>query len=136
MIVALRQSEGGFFVRHRDVGADIAALPQRLDESAKLLRRNRLAPVGAGNAVKFEPIIVDQRRTRMFDRPADDASGADGAAHASSTTLLRSTPISGLSTSIVSPGLSQTGGSDLPVFFTGVPVQMTSPALSVMKLVV
>ena len=47
--------------------------------------------------------------------------------------LIHISPISGHSTSIVSPGLSQTGGSTFGVFLTGVPVQTMSPALSVMK---
>ncbi len=39
------------------------------------------------------------------------------------------------SISMVSPGLSQTGGSALGSFLTGVPVEMMSPGLSVMNVV-
>ena len=135
-IVRLRQRERRLLVRHRDVGADITARTEFFDEIGKLVRRHRFAAVFAGDAVEFEPVIVNERRARMFDWPADDAGGACSRDHASSTTELRSTPICGHSTSIVSPGLSQTGGSTFGPFLTGVPVQMTSPALSVMKLVV
>src|SRR5579864_4094093 len=90
----------------------------------------------AGDAVGLQPIIMNERRARMFDRPADDAGGADGRGHASSTTVLRRLPICGHSTSMVSPGFSHTGGSTFGPFFTGVPVQITSPALSVMNEVV
>src|ERR1700740_1299139 len=121
-------------MREDQIRADIAARGKRLQKVAKVSRRNGLAAVLARNAVGLEPIIVNERRTRMFDRPADHASG--GGRHAPSPTGLCSMPISGLWSSIVSPGFSQTGGSDLAVFFTGVPVQITSPALSVMKLVV
>src|SRR5262249_48934339 len=142
-IVRLRPGQCRFLVRKNQIGADIAARGKRLQKTVQLIRRDRLAPIRPRpvhprrilprHPAGLEPVIVKERRRRMFDRPANDASGR---AHASSTTELRSTPISGLSISMVSPGLSQTGGSDLPVFFTGVPVQTTSPALSVMKLVV
>src|SRR5262249_53911624 len=122
-------------MREDQIRADIAARRERPQEVVKLIGRDGLAPVLARNTTGFQPIVMNERRTRMLDRPADDASGGRGSGHASSTTELRSTPISGLSTSIVSPGFNQTGESDLPVFLTGVPVQITSPALSVMKLV-
>ena len=123
-------------MRHGHVGARIAADPKLLDEIGEFFRRHFLTPVFAGNAVVLEPIIVNERRPRVFDRPANDAGRAGGRGHASATTELRSTPMAGHSTSIVSPGLSQIGGSDFGPFLIGVPVQMMSPALSVMKLVV
>src|SRR5487761_24736 len=123
-------------MRHGDVGADIAVCGQRLQEGAKAIGRHRLATVSAGHAVGLQPVIMNERRARLLGRPADDAGRSRARRHASSATVLCSAPISGHSTSMVSPGLSQTGGSTFGVFFTGVPVQMTSPALSVMKLVV
>ena len=53
--------------------------------------------------------------------------------YASSTTLFRSTPISGTSTSTTSPGLSHFGGLWWPPAPVGVPVQIRSPGLSVVK---
>src|SRR5579863_7855448 len=135
-IVRLRGGERRFLMRHGDIGADIAARGERFNKCAELIGRHRLAAVFAGDAVGFQPIIMNKRRARMLDRPADDTGRSRRRGHASSATVLRSTPISGQSTSMVSPGFSHTGGSAFAVVFTGVPVQMTSPALSVMKLVV
>src|SRR6185437_5799554 len=129
------QRERRFLVRHRDIGAHITARRKCAHELGKLVRRHRLAPVFAGDAVALEPIIMDERRARMRNRPANHTRGARPRVHASSATALRSRPMSGHSTSMVSPGLSQTGGSAL-TFLIGVPVQMTSPGLSVMNVVV
>ena len=71
------KASAALLVRHRDIGADIAARGERLHEGSEFFRRHRLAAVFAGDAVAFEPVIMNQRRARMFDRPADDASGAD-----------------------------------------------------------
>src|SRR5580658_2276236 len=131
-----RKRQRLFLVRHRDIGADIIARVERLHKGIEFVRRHRLAAVFAGDAVSLQPIVMNERRARMFDRPSDDASGADGRGHASSTTVLRRMPICGHSTSMVSPGFSHTGGSTFGPFFTGVPVQITSPALSVMNVVV
>src|ERR1700722_19544184 len=135
-LVRQRIGQRLLLVRHRDIGADIIARVQRLHEGFEFVRRHRLAAVFAGDAVSFQPVVMNERRARMFDRPADDASGADGRGHASSTTVLRRMPICGHSTSMVSPGFSHTGGSTFGPCFTGVPVQITSPALSVMNVVV
>src|ERR1700733_11177274 len=134
--VRLRAFERRLLMGHGYIGAGIAARGERLRKGAEFFRPHGLGPVRAGNAVSLQPVIMNEWRPRMLDRPADDASGALAPRHASSTTVLRNTPISGHSTSIVSPGFSHTGGSTFGVFFTGVPVQTTSPALSVMKLVV
>src|SRR5580700_8175500 len=131
-----RKRQRLFLVRHRDIGADIIARVERLHKGIEFVRRHRLAAVFAGDAVSLQPIVMNERRARMFDRPSDDASGADGRGHASSTTVLRRMPICGHSTSMVSPGFSHTGGSTFGPCFTGVPVQITSPAFSVMNEVV
>src|SRR6516164_9597008 len=133
--VRLRQRKRRFLVRHRNVGAHITAGGEGGNEGAEVFLAHRLAPILAASTVTFEPIVVNEGRTRMLDRPADHTGGADSRGHASSATELRSTPIAGHSISIVSPGLSQTGGSALASFFTGVPVEMMSPGLSVMKVV-
>src|SRR5947208_797180 len=57
----------------------------------------------------------------------------DTTPQASSTTWLRSTPISGTSTSTTSPGLSHFGGLWWPPAPVGVPVQIRSPGSSVAK---
>ena len=134
-LVRLRQREGRFLVRDGHIGTDIAARSKRADEGCELFLAHRLAAVFAGNSVALEPIVMNERRARMLDRPADHARGAASRGHVSSATELLSTPIAGHSISIVSPGLSQTGGSALASFFTGVPVEMMSPGLSVMKVV-
>src|SRR4029077_18882997 len=95
-IVRFRPGQRRFLMREDQIGADIAARGKRLQKVAKVIRRNGLAAVLARNAAGLEPIIVNERRTRMFDRPADHASG--GRSHASSTTEFCSKPISGLST--------------------------------------
>ena len=134
-IVRLRQCQRGRLVRQRDIGAHIAPRREIFHEVCELFRRHRFTPVLAGDAVMPKPVIVNERRARMSDRPADNAGRARRRCHASSTTELRSTPMSGHSTSMVSPGLSQIGGSAF-TFLIGVPVQITSPALSVMNVVV
>jgi len=135
-IVRLRQGQRRLLMRQGHVGACIASSRKRLDEIGEFFRRHFLAPVFASDAVMLEPIIMNERRSRMLDWPADDAGRASGRDHASATTELRRTPMDGHSTSIVSPGFSQIGGSAFATFLIGVPVQMMSPALSVMKLVV
>src|SRR5271163_322439 len=122
-------------MRHRHVGADITTRSERSRERRKLFCRHQFAPVFSGDPISPEPIIVNERRARVFDRPADDARRADGRCHASSATELRSTPMSEHSISMVSPGLSQTGGSAFGSVLTGVPVEMISPGLSVMNVV-
>ena len=46
-------------VRHGDVGADIAARGKRLHEASEMLRLDRLAAIFAGDAVGFEPVIMN-----------------------------------------------------------------------------
>src|SRR5262249_25874466 len=130
-----RPRKGRFLVRDRHIGADIAARGERVDEGSKFLLAHRLTAVFAGDAVSLEPVVVNDRRARMLDRPADYANCAANGDPVSSATELRSTPIAGHSTSIISPDLSQPGGSALASFFTGVPVEIMSPGLSVMKVV-
>src|SRR5579862_3771131 len=81
-IVRPRGGQRRFLVRYCDVGADIAVLRERFHECAEFLRADRLAPIIAGDAVLFQPVIMNERRARMFDRPADDASGASACVHA------------------------------------------------------
>src|SRR5207302_8819001 len=59
-----------------------------------------------------------------------------GRDHRSSATLLRSTPISGTSTSTTSPRLSQRGGVKRAPAPVGVPVAIMSPGLSVVKVLI
>src|SRR5450759_1399028 len=132
-LVRLRQRKRGLLVRDGDVAADIAVLAQMRDELGEFIRRHRLAPVFGVEIMLLDPIIVDQRRARMRRRTGHDADCLTFFAHASATTLLRNTPICGTSISTTSPGLSHTGCSRPGPSFTGVPVTMISPDLSVMK---
>src|SRR5262249_33186787 len=60
-------------------------------------------------------------------------AGTREASYASSTTVLRRTPICGAATSTTSPGLSHTEGFRCTPAPVGVPVQIKSPGVSVAK---
>ena len=130
---ASRAASAASLVRHGDVGADIAARAQDFDEIGELGRRHRLAPVFGVDVVLLDPVIVDQRRARMLDRPADDTCRLARFVHCSATTVLRKMPISGTSISTTSPGLSHSGSPLDRPSLAGVPVTITSPGRKVMK---
>src|SRR5262245_52148109 len=74
-IVRLGQGQRRLLVRHRDVRPDVAALQEARDESRELIRRHRLAPVLSIEAVLFDPIVVNERRAGVPDRPTDHTGG-------------------------------------------------------------
>ncbi len=51
------------------------------DEIGEVLGLDRLAPVFGLEAELLDPVIVDQRRAGILDRPADNASSADFVGH-------------------------------------------------------
>jgi ABC-type multidrug transport system ATPase subunit len=70
----LGDGEGRLLVRHRHVAAAKAAVFQSAQKLRDLIGPHRFLGVAAVDAVFLQPIAVDQRRARMLDRPADDAS--------------------------------------------------------------
>ena len=65
--------KGGLFVRQRDVAADEAVVGKPIEKRADLIRRHTVAVVGAVDAIFGDPVVVDDRRAGMADRPSDDA---------------------------------------------------------------
>ena len=69
------QRQRALLVRDGDVGADKAVGRQMQHEFGKAFRRHRLDIVAALNAKRPQPVVMDQRRTRMRRRPSDQACG-------------------------------------------------------------
>src|SRR5262245_49773381 len=79
------------FMRYGDVASDVAALAKSCEKGIESVRRDGFPYILAFEAVMLQPIIVDERRARMFDWPADDAT----AIHAGNQSLLRRKESSG-----------------------------------------
>jgi hypothetical protein len=86
----------------------------------------------SSNAVVAAELLLDQIEDVPY-APWWEMEDKNRRNYVSSTTLLRSTPISGTSTSTTSPGTSHFGGVWWPPAPVGVPVQIRSPGRSVVK---
>jgi hypothetical protein len=73
--IRVGQLQRRLLVRQRDIGADIAALRQTADEVRKGPGRHRLAAILGREPELPDPVVMDQWRARMLDRPADHARG-------------------------------------------------------------
>ena len=73
--IRLRQRERALLVRKCDVGADEAAQRQPEQEILELVGRHRLDDIAALDPERPQPVMMDQRRTRMRGRPSDQARG-------------------------------------------------------------
>src|SRR5436190_8044361 len=109
-------------------------------------RRGALFGVRRRADVQHRPILRTRPREGRQDYRAGELkresgprisayaqSNLDRQGYASSTTVLRRTPICGAATSTTSPGLSHTDGLRCTPAPVGVPVQIKSPGLSVAK---
>lgn len=120
-----RQKAVGFIesYTHGGVTTCISASDRASSDAAVTRRRRPGAPRSrTASCRRLSPPITERMRATTHDE-----------AHASSTTPFLSVPMPSPSTSMTSPGLSQTGGSRRAPAPVGVPVAMTSPGTSVVN---
>src|ERR1700740_186681 len=77
-----RQRQRALLVRQGDIGPDETMRRQMKYEFGKAFGRDRLDIVATLDLKRAQPVMMDQRRTRMRRRPSDQACGA-GSGHGS-----------------------------------------------------
>ena len=69
---------GRFLVGNGDVASNDSRRRDGGNEATEILRRDRHRVIRAIDPERLEPVSVNQRRARVADRPADDASAPHG----------------------------------------------------------